>query len=95
MPLQALAHMLNSPSWLNDDNVKRITTIRGEIPLKWNTEDTILALHVFPEAHLNNLIYIKIGGKISVADFLKTLRRENVSGEVANQQIKQVAACYN
>ena len=80
-----LGKLLMHPNWLEIENIQVVQTIGGAIPVKFNFDDTILVIHVFPNLpdgrYERWAIYLRIEGKISVEDFYEIISSGGKKGK--------------
>jgi hypothetical protein len=93
--LAELARSLNNPRWLAGEDLSVVTNLAGELPVEFTLDDTIFVLRVFPEL-MDDLygpwsIYLRVGGKVEPKAFLDLLRGEDVSDEVRQAELLELA----
>jgi len=88
MKLSELAEVLDSPTWMENSNVRTVESIYGYVPLMRLSPGTVFAVHLFPRlTGLGWFIYIRISGEIGRDDFLKVLRGYDVEQKVRDAEI--------
>ena len=92
MTLAELARVLDDPAWLRDDDLSVVDVLGGKIPVSWTSEDTILVLGVLPGLPDDPgwSIYLRVAGKVELADVLALLRGREAPPEVARAEILEV-----
>jgi hypothetical protein len=63
MTLLQLAAVLNKPRWLKRENIMKITSLYGKVPVLFNLEDSIFAIRPGLPPENYSAIYLRIRGK--------------------------------
>ena len=92
MTLAELARVLDDPAWLRDDDLSVVEVLGGKIPVTWTHEDTVLVLGVLPELPDDPswAIYLRVAGRIELADVLALLRGGTGPPEVERAEIREI-----
>ena len=92
MTLAELARVLDDPDWLRDDDLSVVDVLGGKIPVSWTLEDTVLVLGVLPGLPDDPAwsIYLRVEGKLELADVLAVLHGRDAPPEVAGAEIREI-----
>ena len=92
MTLADLARVLDDPAWLRDDDLSVVDVLGGKIPVSWTHEDTVLVLGVLPGLPDDPgwSIYLRVAGKLELADVLALLHGRDAPPEVARAEIREI-----
>lgn len=92
MTLADLARVLDDPEWLRDDDLSVVDVLGGKIPVSWTHEDTVLVLGVLPGLPDDPgwSIYLRVAGKVELADVLAVLHGREAPPEVAQAEIREI-----
>jgi hypothetical protein len=92
MTLADLGRVLDDPGWLRDDDLSVVDVLGGKIPVSWTLEDTVLVLGVLPGLPDDPAwsIYLRVAGKLELADVLALLHGRAAPPEVARAEIREI-----
>jgi hypothetical protein len=92
MTLAELARVLDDPAWLRDDDLSVVEVLGGKIPVAWTHEDTVLVLGVLPGLPDDPswAIYLRVAGRVELADVLALLRGGEAPPETAQAEIREI-----
>jgi len=92
MTLADLARVLGDAAWLRDEDLSVVDVLGGKIPVSWTLEDTVLVLGVLPGLPDDPAwsIYLRVAGKIALADVLALLHGRDAPPAVARAEILEV-----
>jgi len=92
MTLADLARVLDDPAWLRDDDLSVVDVLGGKIPVSWTHEDTVLVLGVLPGLPDDPgwSIYLRVAGKLELADVLALLHGRDAPAHVARAKIREI-----
>jgi len=92
MTLADLARVLGDAAWLRDEDLSVVDVLGGKIPVSWTLEDTVLVLGVLPGLPDDPgwSIYLRVAGKLELADVLALLRGRDAPPAVARAEILEV-----
>ena len=92
MTLADLARVLDDPAWLRDDDLSVVDVLGGKIPVSWTLEDTVLVLGVLPSLPDDPAwsIYLRVAGKLELADVLALLHGGTAPPEVQRAEILEI-----
>ena len=90
--LGELAELLSNPNWVADEDIEIVRHLRGEVPVTWNNEDTVISLRLFPQlAGVSAFaIYLRIAGKVDRGGFVDLLRRRETGETIREAKILEV-----
>ncbi len=88
--LMKLGEILDNPTWLKYENINTINTIIGEMPIKFNLNDNLISIYVFPELPKDSYnhwaIYLRVEGKMKPEDFYEIIKNGGING---NTELKE------
>jgi hypothetical protein len=92
MTLAELARVLDEPEWLRDEDLSVVDVLGGKIPVRWTHEDTVLVLGVLPGLPDDPgwSIYLRVAGRVALADVLALLHGREAPAEVARAEIREI-----
>ena len=92
MTLADLARVLDDPDWLRDEDLSVVDVLGGKIPVSWTHEDTVLVLGVLPGLPDDPgwSIYLRVAGKLELADVLALLHGGDAPAHVARAEIREI-----
>ena len=92
MTLAELARVLDEPDWLRDEDLTVVDVLGGKIPVTWTHEDTVLVLGVLPGLPDDPSwsIYLRVAGKLQLADVLALLHGGDAPAHVARAEIREI-----
>jgi hypothetical protein len=92
--LGELARLLDTPTWLDDDDIAVVTVLGGKIPVSWTFDDTVLVLSVHPGQPTDDdqpwAIYLRVEGQIDEASARAVLRGAPAPAAVPQAEILEV-----
>jgi hypothetical protein len=90
--LAELARALDDPAWLRDEDLSVVEVLGGKIPVSWTLEDTVLVLGVLPGLPDDPswAIYLRVAGKVELADVLALLHGRDAPPEVGQAEILEI-----
>lgn len=90
--LGELAELLRNPNWIADDDIEIVRHLRGEVPVAWTNEDTVISLRLFPQLAgvAGFAIYLRVAGKVDRGSFIDLLRGQEKGETIREAKIHEV-----
>jgi hypothetical protein len=64
MRLSELARLLDSPTWLGEDDATQFIVLGGFVPVNWTLDTSLYSLHIFPELGKEaGVVYLVVSGR--------------------------------
>lgn len=73
MPISELNKILDHPSWLPREKVRKVDTVIGKIPVKATLQDSILCVDIFTNTPARFVLYFRVAGKSGFESFVSQL----------------------
>ncbi len=88
MPISKLKQILNHPTWLQRNDVKRVDSVIGWIPVTMNFEDSVFILAVLPREQWS-AICLRVSGRIENQSFRNSIF-DNSNSNTGNATIMEI-----
>jgi hypothetical protein len=93
--VEALAGILDRPTWLHEEDVTVIDRLGGKIPVEFTFDDTVLVVGVFPNVGDTRLsrwsIYLRVQGHRTVQDVVHALQGRGDTKGVGTANVLEYA----
>jgi hypothetical protein len=91
--IAGLARLLDHPDWINSGTVTAVRHLKGELPVEWNMDETVLAIRLFRgEIEDPPVLYLRISQPLEPDDFVRIMSTSQDDDTIGGASVLE-AAC--